>query len=122
MAAGPDEIQQVPDVGPVVAAHVHAFFAEARNREVVAKLVERGVHWPEHDAQAQPAEGPLTGKTYVLTGTLASHVRDEARDRIVALGRESSGSVSKKTSAVIVGADPGSKAQKAAELGVRDAG
>jgi DNA ligase (NAD+) len=117
--AQPDEIEQVPDVGPVVAAHVHAFFAEARNRKVIASLMQHGVHWPEHDVKAQPGEGPLTGKTYVLTGTLASMSRDEAKDRLVALGAKVSGSVSKKTTAVIVGADPGSKAQKAVEFGVQ---
>ncbi|MEQ1582240.1 MAG: NAD-dependent DNA ligase LigA [Steroidobacteraceae bacterium] len=118
MAASPEEIQQVPDVGPVVAAHVHAFFMESRNSEVVDALLSRGVHWPEQEPKAAPAEGPLTGKTFVITGTLAAMSRDDARDRIIALGGRVSGSVSKKTSFVVVGADPGSKAQKAAELGV----
>jgi DNA ligase (NAD+) len=119
VAASSDEIQQVPDVGPVVAAHVHAFFAEPRNRDVVAALIARGVHWPEQAPKAGPAEGPLSGKTFVITGTLAALSRDDARDRIVALGGKVSGSVSKKTSFVVVGADPGSKAQKAEELGVQ---
>jgi DNA ligase (NAD+) len=119
MAASPDEIQHVPDVGPVVAAHVHAFFAEARNREAVAALLSRGVHWPEHEPKSAPADGPLAGKTFVITGTLAAMSRDDARDRIVALGGKVSGSVSKKTSFVVVGADPGSKTQKASELGVQ---
>lgn len=113
-----EEIQQVPDVGPVVAAHVHNFFAEPRNRAVVEELQRRGVRWPEQEPGRPAADGPLTGKTFVITGTLTSMSRDEARDRLVALGGKVSGSVSKKTSAVIVGADPGSKAQKAAELGV----
>ncbi len=113
-----EEIQEVPDVGPVVAAHVHNFFNESRNRDVVSALVAQGVVWPEQDGARRPAEGPLTGKTFVITGTLAAMSRDEARDRIVALGGKVSGSVSKKTSGVIVGADPGSKAQKAAELAV----
>jgi DNA ligase (NAD+) len=112
-----DEIQQVQDVGPVVAAHVHNFFNEPRNRAVVDALRGQGVTWPEHEP-GRASEGPLTGQTFVITGTLAAMSRDEARDRLVALGGKVAGSVSKKTSAVIVGTDPGSKAQKAAELGV----
>jgi DNA ligase (NAD+) len=84
----------------------------------VNALLSRGVHWPEQEPKAAPAEGPLSGKTFVITGTLVDMSRDDARDRIVALGGKVSGSVSKKTSFVVVGADPGSKAQKAAELGV----
>jgi DNA ligase (NAD+) len=118
LSASEVDIQQVPDVGPVVASHVHAFFAEPRNRKVVAALMGQGVHWPELDMKVVSAEGPLTGKTFVITGTLASMSRDDARDRIVALGGKVSGSVSKKTTAVIVGAEAGSKAQKASELGI----
>jgi DNA ligase (NAD+) len=118
MAATPDEIQRVPDVGPVVAAHVHAFFGEPRNRDVVSALLSRGVQWPEQAPKSAPTDGPLTGKTFVITGTLSAMSRDDARDRIVALGGKVAGSVSRKTSFVVVGADPGSKAQKAAELGV----
>ncbi len=118
LTASEEDIQQVPDVGPVVAAHVHAFFGETRNRKVVTALMGQGVHWPEQEMKASSADGPLAGKTFVITGTLASMSRDEARDRIVALGGKVSGSVSRKTTAVIVGADAGSKAQKAAELAI----
>ncbi|WP_129779194.1 NAD-dependent DNA ligase LigA [Peristeroidobacter soli] len=111
-------IQEVPDVGPVVAAHVYTFFQQPHNREVVEALRERGVHWPAQKARAAPAEGPLTGKTFVLTGTLDSMSRDDAGDRIVALGGKVTGSVSKKTSYVVAGAEAGSKLTKAQELGV----
>lgn len=116
-AATVDGIQQVQDVGPVVAAHVHNFFNEPRNRAVIEALRKRGVTWPEQEP-GRLTEGPLAGQSFVITGTLAAMSRDEARDRLVALGGKVAGSVSKKTSFVIVGADPGSKAQKAAELGV----
>lgn len=113
-----EQIQEVPDVGPVVAAHVHNFFQQPHNREVIQALRERGVHWPVQKARAPAAEGMLSGKTFVITGTLDSMSRDQAADRIIALGGKVSGSVSKKTSYVIVGAEPGSKLKKAQELGV----
>ncbi|MFC4308093.1 NAD-dependent DNA ligase LigA [Steroidobacter flavus] len=111
-------IQEVPDVGPVVAAHVYTFFQQPHNREVIQALRERGVHWPVQKARAAPTEGPLTGKTFVLTGTLESMSRDDAGDRITALGGKVTGSVSKKTSYVVAGAEAGSKLTKAQELGV----
>src|SRR5262249_9418896 len=110
-------IQEVPDVGPVVAAHVLHFFQQKHNRDVIAKLRELGIAWPEQKPRTV-ASGHLTGKTFVITGTLDSMSRDEAADRIVAAGGKVSGSVSKKTSYVVVGAEPGSKLQKAQELGV----
>jgi DNA ligase (NAD+) len=110
-------IQGVPDVGPIVAAHVHHFFQQEHNRDVIAELRKLGVTWPEQKPR-RVIEGHLTGKTFVITGTLDSMSRDEAGDRIVALGGKVSGSVSKKTSYVVVGAEPGSKATKAQELGV----
>jgi DNA ligase (NAD+) len=113
-----EAIQEVPDVGPVVAAHVHTFFQQPHNREVIQALRDSGVHWPAQKARAAAAEGPLTGKTFVLTGTLDSMSRDEAGDRITALGGKVSGSVSKKTSYVVAGAEAGSKLTKAQELGV----
>lgn len=111
-------IQEVPDVGPVVAAHVHTFFQQPHNREVIQELRERGVHWPALQRRAAVAEGALTGKTFVLTGTLESMSRDQAGDRITALGGKVTGSVSKKTSYVVAGAEAGSKLQKAQELGI----
>lgn len=111
-------IQEVQDVGPVVAAHVFTFFQQPHNREVIQALRDLGVHWPAQKARAAPTEGPLTGKTFVLTGTLESMSRDAAGDRITALGGKVTGSVSKKTSYVVAGAEAGSKLTKAQELGV----
>jgi DNA ligase (NAD+) len=111
-------IQEVQDVGPVVAAHVYTFFQQPHNREVIQALRDLGVHWPAQKARAAATEGPLTGKTFVLTGTLESMSRDEAGDRITALGGKVTGSVSKKTSYVVAGSEAGSKLTKAQELGV----
>ena len=117
MDAGVEALEEVPDVGPVVAANVKAFFAEAHNRDVIDALIANGVNWPE--ASGQPvADGPLAGKTVVLTGTLTAMTRDEAKERLAALGAKVSGSVSRKTDFVVVGGKPGAKAAKAQELGV----
>lgn len=112
-----EQIQEVPDVGPVVAAHVYRFFQEQHNRDVIAALVKH-VHLQSQARKAAQGEGPLAGKTFVLTGTLDSMSRDEASDRIVALGGKVAGSVSRKTSYVVAGAEAGSKLAKAQELGV----
>ncbi|HEU4654188.1 MAG TPA: NAD-dependent DNA ligase LigA [Steroidobacteraceae bacterium] len=117
-SASEESIQEVPDIGPVVAAHVHTFFQQRHNREVITQLRERGVRWPEQPRQRAVQEGPFTGKTFVLTGTLSSMTRDEASDRIIAKGGKVSGSVSKKTSYVVAGAEAGSKLKKAQDLGV----
>jgi DNA ligase (NAD+) len=117
LEASADEIERVPDVGPVVAASVHRFFQQKHNREVIAKLRERGVRWPAFESPAA-ADSPFLGKTWVLTGTLASMTREEAQERILALGGKLSGSVSKKTGYVIAGEDAGSKLRKAQGLGV----
>ncbi|MEQ6342369.1 MAG: NAD-dependent DNA ligase LigA [Gammaproteobacteria bacterium] len=111
-----DELQAVPDVGPVVAASIHHFFAQPHNREVIDALLYAGIHWPQEEISR--AYTPLSGKTFVLTGTLDSMSRDESKVRIEALGGKVSGSVSRKTSYVVVGAEAGSKADKARELGV----
>jgi len=117
MRAGDEELQQVPDVGPVVARSIARFFAEPHNREVVAQLRSLGVTWPE-SAVIRAARQPLAGKTFVLTGTLPHLARDEAKERIEAVGGKVAGSVSKKTDYVIAGAEPGSKYDKALELGI----
>jgi DNA ligase (NAD+) len=117
MAADEDALQQVPDVGPVVAQSIAQFFAEPHNREVIAQLVDAGVHW-EEGAGSPISTSPISGKTFVLTGTLPNLTRDEARERIEALGGKVSGSVSKKTDYVVAGAEAGSKLVKAQELGV----
>lgn len=117
-AATAADIEQVPDIGPITAGHVHAFFAEKRNARVIDSLVRLGVHWPEIRRPAARSDA-LGGKTFVLTGALTSMSRDDAGDRIRELGGKVSGSVSKKTDYVVVGAEPGSKLRKATELGVR---
>ncbi len=117
LAAEVSDLQQVPDVGPVVAQSIADFFAEAHNREVIRKLRTSGVSWPEHEAKRQE-HLLFSGKTFVLTGTLASMARDEAKDKLEALGAKVSGSVSKKTDYLVAGAEPGSKLDKARELGV----
>jgi DNA ligase (NAD+) len=118
MVADLASVQQVPDVGPVVAARVVEYFADPVNREGVARLREAGLHWPA-PVRAAAADQPLAGLTFVLTGTLESMDRDAAEDALRALGARASGSVSKKTHFVVAGADAGSKLRKAAELGVR---
>jgi DNA ligase (NAD+) len=117
MAADVDTLKTVPDIGPVVAARIAHFFAEPHNREVIAALRGNGVHWKE-GAPQRASEGPLSGQTVVLTGGLAAMSRDEAGDRLEALGAKVSGSVSKKTSFVVAGEAAGSKLAKAQELGV----
>lgn len=118
-AADEEAIQQVPDIGPVVAKHVRNFFNESHNREVIEELRSRHGIDPTMTPRASGScEGPLTGKTFVLTGTLEAMSRDQASDRITALGGKVSGSVSKKTHYVVAGAEAGSKLAKAQELGV----
>jgi len=117
MHASAEALVEVPDVGPVVAARIAGFFSEAHNREVVQALRDAGVTWPE-GAPQRSEEGPLAGQTVVLTGSLSAMTRDEAGDRLQALGARVSGSVSKKTSFVVAGEAAGSKLEKALALGV----
>ena len=117
MAADVDALQQVPDVGPIVANAVAAFFAEPHNREVIEQLRAAGLHWEEGEPAAAAA-GALAGKTFVLTGTLPTLTRDEAKALIEARGGKVAGSVSKKTHYVVAGAEAGSKLDKAQALGV----
>jgi DNA ligase (NAD+) len=117
LAADAESLQQVPDVGPVVAQSIADFLAEAHNREVMEHLRACGVHWAEH--QPLPAAAlPLSGKTFVLTGTLAGLSREQAKEKLEALGAKVAGSVSKKTDYVVAGTEAGSKLDKARELGV----
>ena len=118
MAASADEVQQVQDIGPVVAVEVAAFFASADHRKVIEQLQERGVTWPDVAPQTLAGQ-PLAGLTFVITGTLDSMSREEAQEALAALGAKVSGSVSKKTRFVVAGAEAGSKLRKATELGVR---
>ncbi len=110
-------LQRVPDVGPVVAASISRFFREPHNREIVKQLRKLGVRWTESEPQGATSL-PLAGKTFVLTGTLPHLTREDVKERIEALGGKVAGSVSKKTHYVVVGADPGSKSEKARELGI----
>ena len=117
LAADEADLLQVRDVGPVVAHSIRDFLQEIHNREVIEQLRACGVAWQEH--QMRVATGlPLSGKTFVLTGTLPSLSRDEAKERLEALGAKVSGSVSKKTDYVLAGTEAGSKLDKARELGV----
>jgi len=117
MRADEDALMGVPDVGPVVAASIVAFFREAHNRAVIEAL-GRAHAWA--DGEVRPAvAGPLAGKTLVLTGTLPTLTRDEAKALIEAAGGKAAGSVSKKTDYVVAGAEAGSKLEKAQELGVK---
>jgi len=118
-AASFDDIQQVRDVGPIVAAHVREFFDEERNRSVIQKLRAAGVRWPVIERAVAAGEGPLTGEVVVITGTLSSLSREEARAAVRAAGATVTDSVSKKTTLLVVGAEAGSKLRKAQELGVR---
>lgn len=116
MAADVSQLLQVNDVGPVVAEAVYQFFQEPHNREVIAAMRALGVHWP--DIQVSTVTTALTGKTFVLTGTLPTLKRDQAQALIEAAGGKVSGSVSAKTSYVVAGAEAGSKLEKAHSLNV----
>lgn len=120
-AADIDALKQVPDVGEVVAKHVRHFLDEELNQKVIDELIgaEIGINWPEVVVvAAEEIDSPFAGKTVVLTGSLSQLSRDEAKNRLTALGAKVSGSVSKKTNLVIAGEAAGSKLVKAQELGI----
>ncbi len=117
-AASEADLVSVPHVGPIVAGHVRNFFQEAHNQQVIADLIERGVHWPDAQAPVEKGDLPLDGKTVVLTGTLSAMTREEATARLRALGAKVTGSVSRSTDLVIAGENAGSKLKKAGELGI----
>ena len=118
MDATPAALLEVVDVGPVLAESIAAFFAEKHNRAVIERLRAAGVRWPEHAPAARTPPGPLAGLTIVLTGTLPTLTRDEAKAMIEAAGGKAAGSVSAKTSYVVAGAEAGSKLDKAEALGI----
>jgi DNA ligase (NAD+) len=119
MAAPLEALQTVPDVGPVVAASWRAFADEPHNRALVAKLAAAGVNMSSGEPEpGKSAAGPLAGRTFVITGTLESMSRDEAVAAIERLGGKVTGSVSRKTTGVVVGAEAGTKLEKARQLGV----
>ncbi len=115
MNADEETLQSVPDIGPIVAAQIVAFFRQPCNQEIIQKLRDLGVHWQDIVTEENQ---PLTDQTFVLTGTLQSLTRDEARERLQALGAKVTNSVSAKTSYVVAGVDPGSKLEKAEKLNV----
>tara|TARA_Y100001934_G_scaffold283617_1_gene404849 strand:- start:1287 stop:3308 length:2022 start_codon:yes stop_codon:yes gene_type:complete len=115
--AGEEDLVAVPDVGPIVAGHVHQYFVDEHNQQLLAALQKAGVNWPDIDLEG-PGEQPLAGKTVVLTGTLSTMPRGDAKARLQALGAKVTGSVSKKTDLVVAGAEAGSKLAKAESLGI----
>ena len=116
-SATTEELQSLEDIGPVVAQDIQVFFKQAHNREIIEKLIHAGVHWPDIEKVDQQSS-ELTGKTFVLTGTLGKMSRNEAKAALRALGAKVSGSVSSKTNFVVVGDKPGSKADNARKLGI----
>lgn len=118
MQASEEALQEVPDIGPVVAARIHEFFAEKTSQDLVRGLIGAGLQWPETEGGPAGTDGPLAGKTVVLTGSLSGMTRDEAKDRIVAAGGKVSGSVSRNTNLVVYGDKAGSKLTKAQNLGI----
>jgi DNA ligase (NAD+) len=113
-----ETLQQADEVGPKVAQSIHTFFREGPNRELVERLRESGLVFT-HEIKPKAAKGgPLAGKNFVLTGTLPEWSREEAKEKIEAAGGKVTGSVSKKTSYVVAGSDPGSKIDKAKELDI----
>ena len=118
MDASVEQLLEVPDVGPIVATSVRAFFDQPHHREIVEQLRAAGLHWPAIEGTASAAFRPLLGKTLVITGTLPTLSRDEAKDLIEAAGGKVSGSVSKKTNWLVAGEEAGSKLEKAQSLGV----
>lgn len=116
MAADEFSLQEVADVGPIVAANIAGFFQQKHNRELIEKLQSLGVHWQESEPGFQPTHQPFKGQTFVLTGTLTSMTREAAKAALQALGGKVTNSVSAKTHYVVVGSEPGSKLEKARDL------
>ncbi len=115
MGATVEELLRVADVGPIVAERIHKFFEQSHNQNVIARLRERGVHWP---IEAPAEQAPLIGQTWVLTGTLEGMTRDAAKARLQALGAKVAASVSAKTTQVVAGSNAGTKLDRAGELGI----
>lgn len=119
--ATPEQLESVQDVGPVVAGSVIAFLEEPRNTRMIDRLATAGVGMEDGvSGDVQPAMRPLTGQTFVITGTLGSMSREAAAEAIEQLGGKVSSSISRKTSGLVVGAEPGTKLDKARALGVRE--
>ena len=118
MRVSEEDLQDVPDIGPVVAARIHDFFDQKGNRELVHSLIQAGLTWPETDPHGTRAAGPFAGKKVVLTGSLSTMTRDEAKDKIVAAGGKVTAAVSRNTDFVVYGDKAGSKLTKAQNLGI----
>lgn len=118
-SASIDTLQQVDDVGPVVAAHIEKFFRQPHNQEVIDALLQQGVHWPLMEMSSEAVDMPLAGETWVLTGTLYSMTRDSGKALLQQLGAKVSGSVSVKTTVLLAGEKAGSKLTQAQNLGVK---
>lgn len=116
LQASEEQLLEVADIGPVVAQSIRSFLSDPLNMELIEQLQAAGVRWPEHVVENKPK--PFAGKTFVLTGTLPTLSRDQAAEKIEAAGGKVAGSVSKKTSYVVAGAEAGSKLAKAEELGI----
>ena len=112
-----EDLKKVSDVGEIVAKHIYYFFRQTHNIEVVAKLIDAGIHWPEI-TEVKESELPLLGQTFVITGTFSSMSRAEIKNALQSLGAKVAGSVSKKTSTVVAGEAAGSKLSKAQDLGI----
>jgi len=117
MQASEEQLLEVDDVGPIVANHIVQFFQQSHNQEIITALLAEGVQWPVIEKKTTQ-EMPLVGQTWVLTGTLETLTRDQAKERLVALGAKVSGSVSVKTHCVVAGASAGSKLSKAEALSI----
>jgi DNA ligase (NAD+) len=117
-AASLEDLMMVPDVGPIMAQNCVSFFADANNRDIIAKIIAAGVSWPDEVEDDTPSSKPLAGQIWVLTGTMAMP-RTEAQAILEGLGAKVASSVSKKTTCVVYGKDAGSKLAKAEELGVK---
>lgn len=118
MEAEEEALQNVPDIGPVIAEQIRGFFRQPHNVDLIYRLQKLGVYW-ENLEPAQEVRGALAGKIFVLTGTLSQLTREEAKEKLQARGAKVSESVSRKTDYVVVGVEPGSKLKKASDLGVK---
>lgn len=118
MHANIQDLEVINDIGPTIAKQIVVFFGQEHNRELINNLLEYGIHWPKL-SPINTAEQKLAGQTFVITGSLSAMSRDEAKARLQALGAKITESVSKNTSCVVVGADPGSKFTKAQSLGIK---
>jgi DNA ligase (NAD+) len=112
-----ETLQAVPDIGPIVAEKVYRFFEQSKNNDVIDRLLESGVHWP--DIEGSDQDKTLTGQTWVLTGTLMLYTRAELKRKLQSLGAKVAGSVSSKTTCLVAGENAGSKLTKAQALNIR---